>query len=244
MPYKKHELCTIPDLDTIIWRYMDLEKFKILLSDKSLFFCRTDKFSDPFEGTIPRKEMEYRKKTQPNEQEHAALVRRLRKQFLVNCWHINNAENDAMWHLYLKDNEGIVIKTTVRNLIDCLKEAKEKIYCSSVYYIDYENDTWYKSDGYYNAIAPIIHKRIAFKHENELRLIHNIDYVNDSEKYWKQQPKKKGKDILIDLNKLIECIYTAPTSFNTDLKKVEKIIKKRGFDFKVEKSKLDTEPYF
>lgn len=248
MPHIEHEYCKIPDLDTIIWRYMDLEKFKLLLSDKSLFFCRTDELQgDPYEGTFPRMEMEYINK------KHKGLIqlnRSLRGQFLVNCWHIDNTENDAMWQIYVKDNEGIAIKTTLRNLIDCLKNTKEDIYCSIVNYKDYEKDEWAENVKYYNAILPIIYKRTAFQHENELRLIHCIDYVNDSEKYWEQQAKEKdkdilkGKNILIDLNKLIECIYTAPTSFKTDLTKVKEIIKENGFDFKVEKSKLDIEPYY
>jgi hypothetical protein len=241
MPHIEHEYCKIPDLDTIIWRYMNLKKFKLLLSNKSLFFCRTDIFSDPYEGTFPRKEMEYIKK------KHEDLIpfnRSLRSQYLVNCWHINNNENDAMWRLYLKNNKGIAIKTTVRNLIDCLKNTKEDVYCSFVNYKDYEKDEWDKNIKFYNTILPIIHKRKAFEHENELRLIHHIDYVNDSENYWKQQPNENGKNILIDLNKLIECIYTAPTSFKTDITKVKEIINENGFDFKVEKSILDKEPYY
>ena len=43
-----------------LWRYIDFNKFKLLLETKSLFFCRADKFSDPFEGSVPKKESEYK----------------------------------------------------------------------------------------------------------------------------------------------------------------------------------------
>lgn len=35
---------------TTLWRYMDLAKFLQLLEGSALFFCRADKFEDPFEG--------------------------------------------------------------------------------------------------------------------------------------------------------------------------------------------------
>lgn len=61
MAYKEYELCIAPNLDLVIWRYMSLQKFKFMIKNKALFFCRADKFSDPFEGTLPKKEADYRK---------------------------------------------------------------------------------------------------------------------------------------------------------------------------------------
>jgi len=44
----------------------------------------------------------------------AELHKKLRKSFVVNCWHTNNkGESDAMWRLYLKTNEGVAIQSTV-----------------------------------------------------------------------------------------------------------------------------------
>ncbi|EPB7497626.1 TPA: hypothetical protein ACNVSH_002299 [Klebsiella aerogenes] len=33
-----------------IWRYLDIEKFSMLLKQQALFFCSAKKFEDPFEG--------------------------------------------------------------------------------------------------------------------------------------------------------------------------------------------------
>ena len=43
------------DDDTVIWKYMDLNKFISLLSSQSLWFARLDKNweVDPFEGKVP-----------------------------------------------------------------------------------------------------------------------------------------------------------------------------------------------
>lgn len=60
MSVYKHE-CFLPlEAASTIWRYLDLEKFRSLLETKSLFFCRADKFSDPFEGSLPKREAENR----------------------------------------------------------------------------------------------------------------------------------------------------------------------------------------
>ena len=37
-----------------IWRYMDFTKFVSLISSKSVFFCRSDLFEDPFEGSYSK----------------------------------------------------------------------------------------------------------------------------------------------------------------------------------------------
>src|SRR5688572_28587310 len=47
--------------ETKIWRYLEHEKFISLLEERALFFCRTDKFPDPFEGSVPFKEYDYRR---------------------------------------------------------------------------------------------------------------------------------------------------------------------------------------
>lgn len=249
MAYKEYELCIAPNPDLVIWRYMSLQKFELMLKDKALFFCRADKFPDPFEGTIPKKELEYRIKSLNDSKSNESisnLHKRFKGQFLVNCWHINNGENDAMWRLYLKDNDGIAIKTTVKNLLNSLVNTEEEVNCSIVRYIDYEEDIWLPPTiKGYNMFAPIVHKRKEFSHENELRLIRHI-YLNtrDIDEYWCEQPKEKGKDIRVDLNILINVIYTAPTSNEMQIAKIKHVLQKNGFDFQVEKSKLDNEPYY
>ncbi len=53
----EHIALVKPDVKSIIYRYLDLEKFEYLLRDCALFFCRSDKFSDPFEASVPKKEV-------------------------------------------------------------------------------------------------------------------------------------------------------------------------------------------
>lgn len=230
---------------------MSLQKFEWLLEDKALFFCRLDMFpDDPFEGTIPKKEAEFRKESSGDSQTIKVIAnihRNLKGHFLINCWHINNNENDAMWRLYLKDNDGVAIKTTVKDLLGSFTDTEEEICCSIVRYIDYEEDIWLPPTiKGYNMFTSILHKRKEFAQENELRLIHDISinlYIDNNE-YWQKQPKEKGKDIQVDLVKLVNAIYLAPKSAVAQKDRIENIIRKNGFNFKVEKSKLDLEPLY
>jgi hypothetical protein len=50
------------DKDGIIWRYRTLDRYKSILEDQYLWFARPDQFDDPFEGSIPRKNIEERMK--------------------------------------------------------------------------------------------------------------------------------------------------------------------------------------
>ena len=226
---------------------MSLQKFQLMLKNKALFFCRADKFSDPFEGSIPKKEAEHRRKSYGIDDGISNFHKRLKGQFLVNCWHINNKENDLMWRLYLKNNDGVAIKTTIGKLLESFSKTEEEISCSVVRYIDYEKDIWLPptTDNGYNMLIPILHKREEFSDENEFRLIHQIEYHNqETEQYWAQQTQKKRQNIKVELSKFIDTIFTAPTSNENQIMKVKQIIRKNGFDFSVKKSKLDNEPYY
>ena len=104
--------------DVKIWRYMDFSKFVEILDRKSLFFTRSDKFEDKFEGSYPKANFDSSNK---NYQEDFLVwskkVReRIRPYMLINCWHINQCESSAMWKLYSQCNEAIAIQTTFGNL--------------------------------------------------------------------------------------------------------------------------------
>ena len=102
MAYQDNDQCIKPSLDLIIWRYMNLKKFESLLNYRALFFCRADRFSDPFEGSIPRREAEFRiedfknraafyktefdsQRTEEHMQSTANVHRMFKKKFLMNC---------------------------------------------------------------------------------------------------------------------------------------------------------------
>ena len=51
-----------------------------------------------------------------------------------NCWHMNDAESDAMWkiYIYMRGGDGVAIRSTAGRLMDCFTETPERIYLGEV----------------------------------------------------------------------------------------------------------------
>jgi hypothetical protein len=265
MAIEQFELCIKPDPEQVVWRYMNLDKFESVLRNNALFFCRADRFADPYEGSIPKREADYRIEerrkisyyfgnefdpitAQKNIDSISNLHRKFKKKHIINCWHINNTENDSMWRLYLDSNDGIAIKTTIEKLINSFVETQEEIYISKVRYLNYETDIWYDARQYpiesYNMFIPLVHKRAEFKQEEEVRLIHSLKTDLEWDEYWNSQPYSNGKNISVNVNNLIGSIYMPPTCDEGQIGKVQKIVDKYNFDFKILKSGLSNNPYY
>jgi len=243
--------------NSTIYRYFELDKFEYLLRDRALFFCRCDKFeNDLFEGSVPKTEVENRpsqikniasyfnhpisdKEVKQKDQGLGNVYKKLKKSFVVNCWHINNGESDAMWKLYT--NKGIAIRSTVKNLIVSLKDCKEQIYLSKVSYKNYDIDIF---DGKPSLLSPIVHKRKAFAHENDVRLIEQVNEAVKDVNYWETTKNHKGKNIACNINKLINKIILCPKSDIDSEENVKSLLNKFGFNYAIEKSKLDDEPIY
>jgi hypothetical protein len=257
-------LIAIEDTATL-WRYVDLEKFKSLLAIKALFFCRASKFSDPFEGSITKKEIEFRKgepkriakfykipydeeKGKKSISDLSSYHENLKDRYLINCWHINKGESDAMWRLYLKDNEGVAIQTTPKKLFKSLLGSEDKIYASKVRYLDYENDIWYHKIDYpctnYNFFVPLVHKRHEFIHESEFRLLIEVQEAATDKNYWDKQPNRKGHFISVDVMEMVEKIILPPTIDPKTKEEILQIISNYGYSFTCEDSKLRNEPMY
>ncbi len=243
---------------------MDLKKFQSLLHESSLFFCRADKFIDQFECSIPKNEAEARWNS---ERRNAArcnvpydemiakknieglidVHQRVKKATTVNCWHINENESDAMWQLYLKNNEGVAIQTTSDDLSKSLNNCEQNIGISKIRYLNYETDIWYDEETYpnpyYNFITPIVHKRIEFEHEKELRLYHHNTEA-EKEGYWNSQPNHIGELIKLDLDIMINSVVFPPNIDQETSDIIIKIAASFGYQFNFRKSKLNSDLYY
>ena len=220
---------------------MDFTKFTSLLDKKSLFFSRSDKLGDPFEGSMSRVNVKQRASSYNDNMyktldELSKIRKNLRYQTFLNCWHINEVESDAMWKIYAKDNTGIAIQSTYKRLVDVLKENRS-IYVGAVNYIDYDLDSMPET----NLFWPFVHKQKIFKHESELRAIIQNTVINEKEPF-KTQPL--GVDIQINLDKLIEKIYVAPTSPKWFYDLVTSVIKKYNLTREITFSKLSDRPVY
>jgi hypothetical protein len=239
--YSAELLFDVPDEHTTIWRYMDFTKFVSLLDKKALYFTRSDKFDDKFEGAIPKLTIKAREAEVLGLETHLAEEtlkvmsqgsRKVREWIFVNCWHINTIESAAMWEQYGQKNKGIAIRSTFARLRDSLSSSNHIMHIGMMNYIDYTKDMI--PDG--NAFHALFCKRRSFEHEHELRAVFlKPSVTNDS---------PSGLDISCELNILIDKIFVSPESPNWYRQLVNSILQKYGLDREAKRSKLDEDPFY
>jgi hypothetical protein len=233
--------------DTTIWRYLDFTKFADLLDSQSLFFCRSDKFGDVFEGSYPTKAVERRKeelakdgiKADELEQEllkYSVVGENFRKYVFINCWHISEYESAAMWKTYLKSDEGVAIKSSRGRLGSAVAKSEYGVWSVPVKYVDYMNDDVVVPTRW----APFRYKRKSFEHERELRAMIFSDVTDEVGKVI-ESPSEYGLSVKADLNTLIDEIYVSPTAAAWFFQLVRNLAQKYELDKPVIQSSLKSE---
>lgn len=232
--YQEHPAFTPPPREATLWRYMDFAKFVFLLDTSSLFFCRADRLQDPFEGSWAMSNFEAATRGVP--QDIAERVRKggpgpsvFGRMFLINCWHCNEFESDAMWKIYSAPSAGVAIKTDFGSLADAFT-SKVPVNIGSVHYIDYETDKIpdQSPDG------PFLRKRYHFEHEREVRAI-----------VVSQLPLEEhdsGMSLPVDLSTLVHEVVVSPLAQNWLAELVKSVATKYGLAAPVIASSLADGP--
>jgi hypothetical protein len=144
---------------------------------------------------------------------------------------MNEHESAAMWKLYSSSNEAVCIRSTYRRLRRCLPQC---VFVGEVSYIDYETGG-FSLGKVFNAI---MHKRLSFAHERELRAIFwEQDGIPDAQPY-KPQIDDSGLAMEVDLPALIERVYVSPTAAPWFADLVRAMTKKYELAFPVDQSVL------
>ena len=218
------------DPDTIVWKYLDLSKFLDLLMSKKLFMSRSDKFEDQYEGTFSEPTFEEIKKLSTDNPDFLKFYKEQREKVAISSWHINEYESFAMWQIFTQNSEGLAIQSTIGRLQKALApENNYKQFIGEVNYIDYKKEYIPFDDMFF----PFLFKRKSFQYEREVRIISDVAEssitLND------------GLKINVNLDQLIERIYIHPKSENWYKNLVIQLVKQLGFDFKIEKSDLESD---
>lgn len=206
------------DSDTV-WRYMDFSQYVSLLTseDNELWFSRVDKFDDPYEGMPTEKQL-----TNGRGNDRRIMIERYKgnlEKVYANCWYNGEGQSDAMWKLYPNSDEGVAIKTTVGNLKSAL-QTNHDLFFANIEYIDWEDD----SVPLQPLIAPSLHKRDAFKHEQEMRVVLRHETWEDLYGHpYGQSITPSGVPVQSDLNELIEEVYTGPKASDWFHETVERL---------------------
>ena len=242
-----------PETNYKLVKYLNLTKFISLLQRNSLFFCRLDKLEDKFEGITAkpnltariswrhylRDEIKYFEKNISDEEiiknveSLYDLEKKIKNLNCVNCWNKGEEESVALWKIYSDFSQGIMIKSSVSQLEEALKQTEEKILLSEIHYLDYEREEML--DG--NTMWPIIHKHLAYSYESEVRLVFEVDQVNWIHD-WSKEEVPEGVFIKLDIDKLIDEIIIGPHSPEWFLKLVREISYKYGLNKPIKKSIL------
>lgn len=240
--------------DTTVWRYIDIYQLISMLTDKKLFFSRLDTLNDPSEMTFPALN---KKVFSISGMQHRKIlyeyIDELKKNSFVNCWHINNAESQAMWRLYLSSYDGVAIKSTVKKICESYLDSAE-IKIVKILYLDfnekdlknYENGLIYKNGYKYL----YMYKDISWEYEKEIRMIYQEtpgkkeDIDNDEEYLLNDDNMKYGRAFKFNLDLLIERIVFSPLISDWKIEVIKSIINKYGFKFNNQSSNFSRHQFF
>jgi hypothetical protein len=89
-----------------------------------------------------------------------------RRALLANCWHVNEYESAAMWNQYAASGMGIAITSTYARMISALSNSPHNLAVGVVKYLDWDKEP------VDNSFVFPFSKRMSFRHENELRIVH------------------------------------------------------------------------
>lgn len=193
------------DTSTRVWRYMDLAKLIWLLDSQKLWLSRLDLLKDSHEGSIPRLLAMYRNQSILEQgvgdfgPQISHFNQRVRNSTYISCWRLGNAETESMWRLYCPGEQGIALQTSYQKLLYSVL-GDPHLFIGCVVYIDYESEGFPLDNLFY----PVMHKRLNFAHEQEVRLVkmEHIEMTN--------QIGPPGITIDWLLEAVIDAIYVNP----------------------------------
>ncbi len=265
--YIEHPAFNPPPNETVLWRYSDITKFLSLLDTGRLWFASVNTLDDPFEGSNSAADAEspaYRwagelEGLDPNERKmreamglrprtHQEIERDVHGTWsrltMVNCWCMSPEESDALWRVYSSPQTGIAIKTSFEAFKKSLT-CSEEVSMGVVQYINYHIENIPQN----NAFHRYLRKRLAFKHEHEVRAIHLHvpGRINPDTHQYDPDPAVQnllGKYLQVDVPTLVSEAVVAPFAPDWFLDMTKSIVSKYGFKFPVVRSLLSEGPIF
>lgn len=173
--YKKRRMTVVPYInrlepsdDAVIWRFMELYKFRDLMASEELYFRRADLFTDQSEGLPPEQYARRVLRLDPYDindcvslNNHLGFLAQNRESYFINCWHLYRQETLDMWEQYGKD--GVAVCSRFGLLKAALHGLLEEAHLGLVRYgIDHLANT-------FNTLEFITTKQAKYAQEREVR---------------------------------------------------------------------------
>lgn len=230
-----------PSSDSTVWRYLDFTQFMSILERESIWFSNIREFEDPYEGTIPKKnvkdeidiitnEIDIQRETAERVHNEVTSGNKYSSGNYVNCWILNNHESAALWEQYIDSNEGVALSTTVNSLESSVSDDEFQTTYGKVEYIDYQNERIPSG-----RLPTLYHKRKSFEHENEYRASFSIT---------DEENPDPGKYVPVDIDELIDQVYLSPTSQDWFYDQVDSVLRTYNIDCELVQSDILSDPVY
>lgn len=151
-------------MEEYIYRYISFETFVAMIQNKSLTFVLPELWEDthenkPFNQFLKSKEDIY---------EMMFYIACFYKTY-GQCW-TKLAESDAMWRIYSYGKRAIRIRVSVEKI--------KQLNNVEIVPVTYTDDSFVPENNDKDFLRSVSQKRIAFKHEEEIRLINYYKFVD------------------------------------------------------------------
>ena len=236
--------------DAVIWRYVNMKKFRDFMETQELYFCRADLFADQNEGLPPENykpfphlnPLDLRDRRQIDDS--IGNVAQFREAFYVNCWHLFNDETAKMWKQYGED--GVALCSRYGLLKTEVNAMKDRSFIGLVRYGSDHMEGW-------NLFRFITQKRTEYADEQEVRAwlwiidphasgARHVDI--DNRVYTRPLTPPPPERVLdghrrkVNLQTLITEIVVTPWACSTMLAEVEQLVRDNGHAIPVRPSAL------
>lgn len=187
----KHHIIGIGDLDTDIYRVVEVFRLFEIFEEQILAFTAPKMWEDPYENFL-----EYSYGFNDKNPEIRLSYTGYSKFIFGQCWTLNE-ETDAIWRIYSPNRDRVKVKTTIRKMQQVLEGVTDQWFRSYIGRVKYRSELNIKkaisdlisdSDRTFIMQDKLIRKfylvkRKAFQYENEVRVIVNLpepsqQYVN------------------------------------------------------------------
>ena len=159
-----------------IYRIISVERLLELFDNRQNVLVKPRRWEDPFENFILRARLRL----------HTGQVTQFgfHDQFYGQCWTLQSA-SDAIWRIYSPEGKAVRIRSTIRTVAEGLSKslgdhAQIQTYIGKVEYLSQGRLSEFAS-GWFpgarnlrskNSARTLLVKRLAFKHEREVRLLY------------------------------------------------------------------------
>lgn len=222
--FKEELFMNEEDMEAPIYRIFPIHRFLEILKRKEMVLVKPELWEDPFENPL----------------NYCKFVRKSDKapinaeMLYGQCWSLNE-ESDAMWRIYSPNNNGVMVSTTPRKLLNSLKQATQSndflCFIGKVQYVnakDLLNEISPLAIASSEIAKTLLYKRAAFSHEREIRLIY-FSCKNNEDRIFKFhiEPNNVFNAVLFD-SRLTQELQESYTAYMLSL----------GYNFEISRSTL------